>query len=126
MGSDTNMGLMVGFELVVSASPVWISLTRDLIATATTPLDLSVDRLNDLLVLVSTLVSDAAESPESDRFSVVISLEDNSSIAFTLTSYGNPDLSMRPISEMALSKLADEHWSRASDGGSQVGFVFSN
>jgi hypothetical protein len=115
---------MRGFEMVSSASPIWIGLTRDLIATAATPLDLSVDRFNDLLVLASTVVSDAVEKPGSQRLTVAVQVDDER-IAVSVTSHGEPGRTQRPVSDAALTVLADERWSLESDDASQVGFAIN-
>lgn len=110
--------------MISNASPVWIGLTRDLIATAATPLDLSVDRFNDLLVLTSTVVSDAVEKPGSRRLTVAVEV-DEERIAVSVTSHGEPESERRPVSDAALTVLADDRWSLESDDGSQVGFAIN-
>lgn len=115
---------VLGFEIESSTSAAWGDLIRDLVATAATPLDLSVDRLGDLLVLSSLVVSDALETPGDDGYTVAVRVEEGR-IIVDVTAHGDHDPSRHPVSEMALSVLADEHWAETSTRGSQVGFAFN-
>ena len=113
---------MLGFELTSPSSPTWIDLTRDLIATAATPLDLSVDRLNDLMVLTTQVVGEASESQGGERVAVSVEV-DSGRILVNVTYTGIPSRLGLPVSKAALSVLADEHGSGESADGSLVWFA---
>jgi hypothetical protein len=115
---------MPGFEVDSPSTTMWVGLIRDLVATSATPLDLSVDRLGDLLVLTSLVVSNAAEAPGDGRFSVAVGVED-ARIVVDVTSRGEHHGPAGQVSDVALSVLADEHWAHASTDGHQVGFAIA-
>lgn len=115
---------MRGFELISPSSPTWIDLARDLIATAATPLDLSVDRLSDLMVLSTRVVAEALESPGSDQIEVSVEVDDHR-ILVGVSSTGLVGTGGMPVSKAALSVLADEHGSTESTAGTRVWFALN-
>jgi hypothetical protein len=106
---------MQGFELTIPPIPTWTDLARDLVATGATPLDMGLDRFQDLLVLTTHAISEALETPEAGSVKVSMTISDDrlSLIVETIGGEPGPD----QVSEMVLSVLADEHRrDRTSDG----------
>lgn len=115
-----------GFELTTTPSPIWVDLSRDLIATAVSGLDLSVDRLNDLLVLSDRVVSDAFNSPGIKEVRVTVGVDDNRLTAEVAVRGLSPeDSAPGRVAELAMSILADEHWARPTGDGTVVGFALT-
>lgn len=114
---------MDGFELTIPPSPSWVDLTRDLVATGVTPLHLGLDDFHDLLVVTDRVVSDMLELPQATSVKVSVSIAD-SALAVTVEAIGANDVPA-PISDLALSVVADEHWRAVTESGVVTGFTLA-
>ena len=115
-----SSGLVHGFELTLPPSPAWTDLTRDLVATGVTPLDLGLDRFQDLLVLTDRVVSEMLELPGATTVRVSFSIAGDA-LEMIVEATG-ADEAPSQISELALSVLADEHWHTITENGVTAGF----
>jgi hypothetical protein len=81
-----------------------------------------VDRFQDLMVVTSQLVGDLVIQPEVTALTVKMDVE-GSSMRLKMTAAGTR-LLKAPVSEMALSALANTSWQETQGDGVSAGFEF--
>jgi hypothetical protein len=114
---------MQHFELAVPPSPAWTDLTRDLVAAGVSSLDLDMDRFSDLLVLTDLVTSEMIDRRGATRVEVNLSVADGG-LKMTFEAIGAAE-GPAPISDLALSALAEEHWHSVTESGVLTGFTLS-
>lgn len=113
-----SSGLMHRFELTIPPSPAWIDLARDLVATGATPLDLGLDRFQDLLVITTHTVSEAVETPGASSVMMRMGIGDQR-LELSIETKGGVSGPFE-VSDLVLSVLADEHRREVTDDGLKV------
>jgi hypothetical protein len=107
--------------MTMPSTPTWVDLTRDLVATGAATLDPSLDRLNDLLLLTGQVMGDVTRGSGS----IDVTFDADPSEGVTLRVETTDPLTPAPVTDLALSRLADQHWSRPTPGGASIGFLFA-
>lgn len=110
---------MAGFELLMPADPAWSGLAKAMTAAGAAPLDLDLDRLEDLLLLTEELLADALGAPDATMLTVDVTVEGDI-LRLRVASDRAPERS--PFADTVIRALAGEDHQEPGGSATEIRF----